>query len=105
MQIEIRRSGGFAGLTETILSLDSQALPDATRARVAQLLDAYEFWSLPTKVPGGGAGADRFHFEIAVEDGARRHTVSFLDAEDTGPRSLRQLVAALVELDSQCVKK
>lgn len=76
MIINVRRSGGYAGLSEEVLSLDTSRLDDTKARRAEQLLDAAGFFNLPADA-AEPAGMDTFRYEMSVGDGARSHAVSF----------------------------
>jgi hypothetical protein len=93
LRISIKRTGGFAGLSETIAEKDTAAIPSAVAERLAGLVAASDFFALPAALPGK-AGADMHRYEITVEDGARRHTVAFVDDESPAIGPLKRLVEA-----------
>jgi hypothetical protein len=76
MIINVRRSGGYAGLSEEVLSLDTGRLDDSKARRVEQLLADADFFNLPADA-AEEAGMDTFRYEMNASDDGRRHTVSF----------------------------
>jgi len=97
MRISVTRTGGYAGLSTPVADLDTERVSESVRARIASLIDACKFFTLPDTVPGAGVGADMFRYEITVEDGPRRHTVAFLDDDSPSTAGLKRLVASLQE--------
>lgn len=96
MKITITRSGGFAGTTELIGTLDTSAL-DAARAQEAQQrIIELGFFSLPENVPATEVGADLFRYEVTVSDQGRQHTVKFMDHDDM-MSPLRRLVDLVIQ--------
>jgi hypothetical protein len=93
MKISVTRTGGFAGLTESLGNVDTAALPPAQAAEAARLVQAAGFFALPGELPGGNVGADLFRYEVRVEDGARSHAVAFQDGGQGRPGALPELVA------------
>jgi hypothetical protein len=73
MKISARADGGFAGLAESY-ELDTTQL--AMGADLEALLQRLDFF---TAAPPSPVGADLPRWDITVDDGARRHTVSVLD--------------------------
>jgi len=98
MKISVKRSGGFAGLTENLADLDTERLDAAAARQAEQAVQRLGFFNLPATVPAGGIGADLFHFEITVTRGDRQHTVAFDDDDGpvTGP--LRRFVETMVQM-------
>ena len=94
MRITVTRSGGYAGLSEPIADVDSAALPESKRTRLASEIAACKFFTLPETV-GGSVGADMFRYEITIEDGGRRHTVAFTDDNTPATAGLKRLVESL----------
>lgn len=79
MKINVKRTGGYAGLEEELAAVDTSRLaPDAAR-RVEQLIDGAGFFSLPAADADGAVGADMFRYTVTASDGGREHTVSFVE--------------------------
>ncbi len=97
MRISAKRSGGFAGLTEDVGTVDTAQLDEVTRSQIEQMIHNGRFFELPATV-SGGIGADRFNYEITVSEGGRQHTVAF--TEDGSPQTapLRRLVDTIAQL-------
>lgn len=96
MRISVRRSGGFAGIDEQVGTVETAALDPAAREQLETLVREADFFSLPAAVEGD-VGADQFRYEIAVDDGGRSHTVTFVG--DSGrAASLRRLADAVAAL-------
>lgn len=91
MRIKVERSGGYAGISEEVASIDTEQLDPPARDRIEQLIGETRFFDLPNEA-AGGVGADFFRYEITVADNGRQHTVAF--ADDGGPETepLRKLV-------------
>lgn len=89
----MRRSGGFAGIEEELGSVDTAALEAGTRERLEGLAREADFFALPAAVEGD-VGADQFRYEVTVEDGGRRHTVTFV-GESGRAALLKELVDAV----------
>ncbi len=98
MNISVKRSGGFAGLTENIADLDTTQLDTARAQQVEQLVQSLGFFNLPVTVSGGGIGADLFHYEITVTQGDRQHTVAFDDDDSPVTAPLRRFVESLIQM-------
>lgn len=79
MRIEFVRTGGFAGM-RMAATIDSESLPPEEARELLDELDSANFFTLPTLLSGEGGGADRFEYEITIDDGSRQHTVQAGDA-------------------------
>ncbi len=98
MQVVIKRSGGFAGLSEEIASVDTGKL-NATAAReVEKLVSDVGFFNLPRNPPGQKVGADFMQYEVTVTDQSRQHTVIFNDDDSPATAPLRDFVKRISQL-------
>ncbi len=98
MTVSVKRSGGFAGLTETLAVVNTADCDAARRRQIEQLVERIGFFQLPAHVSSEAIGADLFRYEIEVNDEDRRHTVAFDDVESPETAPLRGLVDALIGL-------
>ena len=94
MTISVTRTGGFAGLTDELGTVDTATL-DATAKQALELaVRRTNFFQLPARLPGEPVGADLFTYRVTVKDGSRAHSVSFT-GEEGAAAGLRVLVAAV----------
>ncbi|MGC3959845.1 MAG: hypothetical protein QM813_18540 [Verrucomicrobiota bacterium] len=93
MKISATRTGGFAGLTEDLGSVETAQLDAAARKAVELLVQRVDFFHLPERLPGE-VGADLFTYAVTVADGSRQHTVTFV-GEAGRAMTLRELIAVL----------
>ncbi len=98
MKIFVMRSGGYAGLTEKVVDIDTAQISVAMAQQVEQMIQSIGFFDLPTFVSGGTIGADLFHFEITASDVGRQHTVGFDDDDSPETAPLRRLLDILTKL-------
>ena len=93
MRIEIRTQGGiaaFPGLS-TPRVLETDAAPAEVADELAQLVEAADFFKLPSRVSSLPPGAADFRYvAITVEDEARSHTVEAVEPIDDA--ALRRLI-------------
>jgi len=95
MRIHFARTGGFAGM-RLASTIDSDALPMEEAQALQSELENARFFELPAQLSGTSGGADRFQYEITVEDGRRKHTI---EASETGiPADVQPLVQHLERL-------
>ena len=82
MRVRLEIEGGFApmpGLYRPI-RLDSEVLGSADQGRLADLIEAANFFALPANLVASlPHGADTRRYRLTVEDGLRHHSVSFGD--------------------------
>jgi hypothetical protein len=92
MKITVQRTGGFAGMTESMGTIDTRQL-DASRARdVTRAVEEVGFFALPEQVRGPEIGADLFSYEVTILDNGRSRTVRFQDQDEPTMLPLRRLV-------------
>lgn len=91
MQIRLERSGGLIGISLRA-AVDTSRLPAAERAEIESLARAVDFDQIPP--PPSRPGADRFHYDLSIQDGGRRKA-SFVDGQVTPP--MRSLLDRLLK--------
>src|SRR5262245_8480328 len=98
MHISITRSGGYAGITEQVVDLDTSQLDPAAARKVEEAVKKSDIYSRSAQTGGGTVGADLLKYEITIADGGRRQQVTF--AEDGKPATapLTGLVNQLMEI-------
>ena len=95
MKVIFERSGGFAGIV-LVTTVDTETLSPDEGNHLRQLMQATNFFSLPTTIVPISSQPDRFHYKIAAEDGIHHHTVQF--SESVVSDQLRLLVDWLTEI-------
>lgn len=80
MKINFERSGGFAGMLTTV-SFDTSSLPLEQAAKLQNMVEDANFFSLSSAAPPSNRGpADFFNYKITVEaEDGRKHTVECTD--------------------------
>ena len=74
MRIVIERSGGFADISQTH-SISTDQLPAEQAQRLRDLVDAADFYKLPSVIPSTGVVPDSFQYKITVESERGTHMV------------------------------
>ncbi|MGH9281438.1 MAG: protealysin inhibitor emfourin [Acidimicrobiales bacterium] len=92
-RVSFERSGGFGGVTLS-KELDTKELDEDEAAQLEALLDRVDFDAAPGPAPRGGA--DRFQYDLTVERGGRRHTLTRSEGQLTP--ELKELVERLQDL-------
>lgn len=95
MRIHFVRTGGFAGM-RLANTIDSEELPEEELQALENELDNAHFFELPTFLSESSGGADRFQYEITVDDGRKTHTVA--GGETALPGHVQPLVQHLERL-------
>lgn len=90
VKVELRRSGGVAGIS-LVATMDAGDLPADQAEVVAGLLSDDPAPSAPAPPP---PGADRFAYELRLDDGQRARTIHWDEPEV--PEAARPLLASLV---------
>ncbi len=96
MKIWLRQKGGYAGITIDLVSLDTDRVPPETARTLQTAVGACGFFELPATVAGDTVGADMLTYEIAIEDGVRKHRVTFVDDDSPRTAPLRRLKDTLL---------
>lgn len=95
MRIELVRTGGVAGVTLRC-AVDTADLPAADAADLEQLVSAADLPAVAARPAIPPRGADRFQYDLTVDDGETRHAVRVRDGDL--PPSLRPLIDRLLAL-------
>ncbi|MCY7276133.1 MAG: hypothetical protein LH702_20945, partial [Phormidesmis sp. CAN_BIN44] len=74
MKVTFERSGSFAGMLMTA-TVDTEILPTSEAEQLRQLIQATDFFHLPSKIVSASSQPDRFQYKITAEDGNRHHIV------------------------------
>ena len=76
--------------------IDTDSLPTPQSEELAGMVKTCGFFDLPPELRTNTGGADRFEYEITVEDKQRNHTVKVSEA--AAPPSLQLLLDALARI-------
>lgn len=94
MKLEFERSGGFAGLTLKA-AVDTDDLPAEQAKQVAGLVEDADFFNLPKVIKTKGPGADRFQYNLTIQDQGKPHSVQVGDGAI--PSTLKPLLNWLTD--------
>jgi hypothetical protein len=98
VRISFSRTGGFAGI-RLAAAFESGTLSPAVEQDVRQLAFHAHFFDLPGELQSRSPGADRFSYQVSIEDGEHRHAVRISEA--AAPPELRALLKFLTDLAVQ----
>lgn len=90
MRLQVRRTGGFAGIARESPVLDTEALPPEEAQELHALVEEAQLDDVPE--PGRARGPDRFTYEVTVGD----RSVTLPESEMTPAR--RELIKRLERL-------
>lgn len=93
MQVSFERSGGFTGISITV-TLDSASLSADEATHLHHLVDAADFFNLPTAI-AGSAQPDRFQYRVSIQEHNQQHTVTV--KESAIPDTLKPLLDWLLD--------
>jgi hypothetical protein len=96
VKISVKRTGGFAGLSEDVVAVDTADLDAPAAQQAEQMVQGIGFFDLPSTISGGTIGADMFRYEITVTEANRQYAVAFDEDDSPETAPLRRLVDALV---------
>ena len=91
MIISVKRSGGYAGETVDLGTVDTEQLNSQEAEQVEQMIRSVNFYNMPP-VYSGEEGFDLTRYEIAINDGRNQHVVAVEGEGSLDSTSLRQLV-------------
>jgi hypothetical protein len=97
MKIQIQQRGGFAGITHTLVDLDSESVDPTQAAELKRLAHEVENVVAKSAKPGAGTGADFLTYDITLQEGKRSKTLTIVD--DDSP-SMVQVRAVLEQISS-----
>ncbi|ARV58619.1 hypothetical protein BZZ01_08195 [Nostocales cyanobacterium HT-58-2] len=89
MQVSLKRTGGFAGISRT-KTVDTENIPKNEADQLRQLVEAADFFNLPENITAQTNQPDRFQYILSVEDEGKTHTVTV--GETAMPGTLRPLI-------------
>ncbi|RAM48788.1 MAG: hypothetical protein C6Y22_26120 [Hapalosiphonaceae cyanobacterium JJU2] len=89
MRILLQRTGGFAGISKKAI-VDTANLSSEENQQLSHLLEAANFFNLPTIINAPSNQADRFQYILTVEENNQQHTVKVSEASLT--RDLKSLI-------------
>ena len=96
MNLRVRRFGGFAGLDDTLVDIETAQLSETDRTTIEGEIRELDFFSLPSTGADEAVGADLIYTEVAIRDGAKFHTVRYSDENGGALQALQRFVDRLV---------
>ena len=77
--------------------IDTASLPLEQAQNIQKWVQDADFFSLPASMPIPSKGADRFQYNLTIEDKGQHHSVELHEA-DTLPEPLKQLIKLIMEI-------
>ncbi len=93
MKIQLLRSGGFLGIPMHA-EVDTADLDPDEAKKIEDALSQASFFELPPDLQAHQTGADRFIYNLTVEEGAMQHSVRM--PESAIPEALQPLLPDLM---------
>jgi hypothetical protein len=92
VQIEFKRTGGFAGL-QLQIKVDTESLDATAGGELSGLVTAANFFALPAQILNPSSGADQYQYTLTVSADGQQHTVE--TTEQSAPSALQPLLQRL----------
>src|SRR5262245_61172725 len=89
MKVSIKRTGGYAGIEESIAEIDTDELDHDSASRAKALLAEIEKLAA-TSSPQ--IGADLMRYQVTVTEGGRQRKITFADVDSPAARQLQDSV-------------
>jgi hypothetical protein len=102
IRIVFSRTGGFAGLRVSSV-FEPGTLPSSEEDEIRRMVDQSGFFELPTEIAARSPGADRFVYQVTIEEAGKSHSVQV--AEAAAPESLKPLLRRLTDLAGRQPRK
>lgn len=101
MIVQLKRTGGFAGIDEMLGRVDTAQLEHGKRKEIEELVERLNFFEMNPMPPDSPIGADFYRYEITIQDGKRDHTVFVMadDPEALEKSPLNTLVKAVLAME------
>jgi len=95
MKIHVQQRGGFAGITHTLVDVDSANAGPGQASEIEQLARKLESVAAARAASSGAGGADFLTYDITVQDGPSRRTLKLMDDDSAGMEQVRTLLKQL----------
>jgi hypothetical protein len=92
MRIHFERTGGFAGLRISGI-VDTISLPTDEQKNLLKMVEAADFFNLPSTIHSDRSIPDGFQYVVTIEDGNRKNSINA-----TGEGASSELQALLRKL-------
>jgi emfourin len=93
MRLTIKKTGGFAGVEQTLASLDTERMPKASADQLRKHVE--EISTLATQA-SKSVGVDQFHYEITVmEPGLAPRALTLVDEGNPNHPAMEHVAALL----------
>lgn len=89
MRVHLVRTGGFAGM-RVEREVDSASLTDPEHSELQRLVESANLQNLPAVMRADEPGADRFQYDVTVDQDGQSHSVRLDEA--AVPENVRPLL-------------
>lgn len=95
MKISIKKTGGFAGIIETIIDTDTTQLPIEIAKQIEHLAQQIILPNSPDTISEELIGADIFLYEVTITHNTQHHTINFPENNNPKTALLKKLIQKL----------
>ena len=95
MKIQVQQRGGFAGVTHTLVELDSDTLSPAVAAKIESLAKSMESAAQARRRSSPSPGADYLMYDVILDDGTSSRTLTLVDDDSAAVEPIRALLHQL----------
>jgi hypothetical protein len=95
MKILVRRTGGFAGLAETLYDVDTSTLAASAASELERKLSSLEAAVRSQDAAPPRAGADFFNYEISITDQQGERSVTVADDGGAASQLINEILNEL----------
>ena len=98
MKVQIQQRGGFAGISQTLVDADSASINPARVTEFEGLARQVETLAKSHAKSETATGADFLTYDITLQEGERRKTLTFVDDDSPGMVRVRAVLEQLSSL-------
>ena len=98
MKIQVQQRGGFAGVAYMLVDVDSARVSAVQAKELERLAHQVEKVAANRGSAAKKAGADFLTYDITLQDGDRRKTLTVVDDDSPGMAQVRAVLAELSTL-------
>ena len=98
MKIQIQQRGGFAGIAQTLVDVDSASVSPAEAKQLEMLARKVEAVAANRQQAESGVGADFLTYDITLQEGQSRRTLTLVDDDSPDMSQVRTVLEQLSAL-------
>jgi hypothetical protein len=98
MKVQIQQRGGFAGITQTLVDVDSASIDPAQATELEKLAHQVESMAASHAKTANPTGADFLTYDITLHEGKHRKMLTLVDDDSPAMVKVREVLAQLSTL-------